>query len=114
MKKYFAEVSFKANVSQQGTQIIGAKTIKADFVSSGLSRTFRTRVSLDKLPKSGDYICLLNEDQIAKILIEDEGSDDFDTEEKIRAAFDFKVRRHRGTINRKECHWISLTDDGGV
>ena len=100
LRKYYTEITFSIPRVEQGRQQIGGKVFSSLFVSENeyIEQVFRGYINLQKLPSKNDFVCLLPDEAVQKILLEGEGGERFETERQIKAAFTFWPVRHRGWI----------------
>jgi hypothetical protein len=113
VRKYYSEIIFISPDMVRAKFQVGTKRVSALLRAEtfNIRQTFKMMINLPKLPKKGEAICLLNEEQIKTILFDGEGGDRFETDEQIQNAFTFDVYIHRGYplgSSGGEQKWIGL------
>ena len=97
MKKFNTEFGFVFAQLFKGVK--GGQYLPLEAQDGRLIRRIKATINLPALPKSLDYVTLLDDTQIGTIF-EEECGEMFDTLEDVRHAFTFEARRHRGWIDR--------------
>ncbi len=111
MKTYPVNFTFVFPSVSFGTMNHGNSSIKGLFYNGQITRVVESKIHLTKLPKTSDYVTLISDEQVIKLLEEGEGENFFDTEDKIRDAFSFYVKIHRGR-NREGCYfWVEFINE---
>lgn len=109
MKKFYAELMFVSPDMCQAKFNVCAKNVSTLLRAEHFvyKQIFEMTINLEKLPKSGERICLLSKEQILTILEEGEEETQFETEEQIANQFSFDVAVHRGCQGQDKL-WIEL------
>ena len=113
MKKFHTDIIFVSPDMQQARFSVCAKNVSTLLRAEHLATTqiFGMTINLEKLPKTGERICLLSRAAILTILEEGEEDSSFETEEQVEDEFTFDVVVHRGYIDGKQQMWVELRRD---